>query len=323
MNRRIFGTVVLAALAAPAFCRAQVELKFKHVEGRERELRQVVKTDQILTINGMDLTTKVEQVVMMRVRTGKREADGKLPVRVNFDAIQQDMDLPGGLKFTFDSKHPEDAKVSNPALDIIKDIDNAIVGGGYTILLDKDDHVTAIEGAEAVVSKAGEINPKAAEAIKKQFDPATLKRGTEQEYAVVEPGLVRPGDTWERTEVEEIGQGQTITYKRKYEYLGTVEKNDKQYDRIGVKALDAAYAMDPASDNPVKVANGDLKVESTEGEVLFDREGGYVYETRSRDRLKGKLALTINGMEFPADLDLTFDQSTTLAGEPRRVDEKK
>ena len=48
--------------------------------------------------------------------------------------------------------------------------------------------------------------------MSKQFDSEKLKKSFEQESQILPDVLARPGETWERTQVIEIGGGQTLSF---------------------------------------------------------------------------------------------------------------
>jgi len=163
----------------------------------------------------------------------------------------------------------------------------------------------------------------------RELDPADRDRYADrwqhaQRHFVDEPvvavgeadGLVREGEPWERTETSDISGGQTLTFKKRYEYLGTVTKGGKTLDKIGVKALDVTLKMDPNVEAPAKITKSDLKVESSDGTILFDREAGTAVEHDETYRVKGDMTIVIkiNGedKELPSKIDLTIGSATTL-----------
>ena len=70
--------------------------------------------------------------------------------------------------------------------------------------------------------------------------------------------------------------------------------------------------MDPNSKSPLKVKSSELKITSSDGTILFDREKGAIVESTSKMRSEGDKKTEINGMELPAKLDLTIESKTTL-----------
>ena len=64
--------------------------------------------------------------------------------------------------------------------------------------------------------------------------------------------LARPGESWERTQVIEIGGGQTLSFRKKFEYKGTEKKGDKELDKIATKVLEVKYNTEPDSNLAVE-----------------------------------------------------------------------
>ena len=65
-------------------------------------------------------------------------------------------------------------------------------------------------------------------------------------------------------------------------------------------------------ESPLKVVESDLKVEGSEGVLPFDPAYGQIVSQRQELRIKGSLKLEVNGMEIPAQLDLTMENSVTM-----------
>jgi hypothetical protein len=304
------SALVVACLAAPGM--AQVKLELKHPEGSKATYKKTTKLHQVLTINGMEIPTDTDSVATTTEEVGKRTAEGKLPITETTAALKAQIDLPGGMNVTFDSANPDADKPDNPALASLQGIFKALVGTSYTVVLDKDGKVAAIEGAEKVLDKAGDLDPMVLEQLKARFSAEKLKKEREQEHNVFPDILVRTGEPWERTEVMDIGGGQTFTFKKRYEYQGTTEQGGKALDKISAKNTDVTYAMEANAANPAKVNKSDLKIASSDGEILFDRQAGKVVKRQTKTRITGDMTLEINGMEFPTKLDLTIETKTEL-----------
>ncbi len=123
--------------------------------------------------------------------------------------------------------------------------------------------------------------------------------------------MARSGEPWERTELVEIG-GQTLTFRKKYEYAGTAKKGDKTLDKITSKAIEVTYMQHPDTKAPLKVKKCDLKVDSSDGAILFDREAGHVVSSKAKAHIKGNITFSASGMEFSNALDLRIDAETEL-----------
>jgi Family of unknown function (DUF6263) len=290
---------------------AQVKLEHKYIEGQKLTYKTTSKTHQTLTLMGMEIETNDERSVVTSLTTGKRRSDSTLPLERKVESFRTEMALPGGMKLTFDTADPN-AKIDNPALAFLGDIFKLAGEVAYTVVLDDHNKVKAIEGAEKLQEKAEKLDPQARDLMSKQFDSEKLKKSFEQEVQILPDVLARPGESWERTQVIEIGGGQTLSFRKKFEYKGTEKKGDKDLHKISSKILEVKYNTDPDSNLPLKPVKSDLKPESSDGTILFDREEGHVVSSTDKVRIKGDITFSANGQEIPSTLDLTIETNVEL-----------
>lgn len=309
-RRVVTSLAVCVGLASASVVQAQVKLEQKVTENQTRTHKTQSKTHQILSIAGQDVETSAEQTIFTSSTAAKRNGDGSLPVTEKIESIRADINIVG-MQLTFDSANP-DVKVDNPALAPFIEPLKLISGSSYTVVLDDKNKVKFVEGTEKVVAKAENLNPTVAADFKSRFTPDRIKQEYEDNFGVIPTTLVREGEPWEQTTVSHLGSGQTLTFKKRYEYKGTAQKDGKTFDKIDVKSVEVAYAIDPDFPGPLKSPKSDLKVDSSSGHILFDREAGQIVETRHAVHIKGTLTLTINGQDLPSKLDLEMESTTTL-----------
>jgi Family of unknown function (DUF6263) len=290
---------------------AQVKLEHKYTEGRKLTYKTTSKTHQTLTLMGMEIETSEERSMITSMTTGKRRADSTLPVERKVESLRTEMSLPGGMNLKFDTADPN-AKIDAPGLAFLGDLFKLAGEVVYTVVLDDHNKVKAIEGTEKLKEKAEKLEGPAKDLMSKQFDSEKLKRGFEQESQILPDVLTRPGETWERTQVAEIGGGQTLSFRKKFEYTGTEKKGDKKLDKISSKIVEVKYQTDPDSNLPLKPVKSDLKPESSTGTILFDREEGHVVSSTDKVRIKGDITFSANGQEIPSTLDLTIETTVDL-----------
>jgi len=302
------GVGLMMMAAAPA-ARAQVKLEYKFPEGQTLTYKTTMKMNQILTLAGMEIPTEVEQTIVSSRVIGKRAGDSTLPVQEKVEAFRADMSLPGGMQITFDSKQP-DAKIENEQLAFLADVFKLAGETTYTVVLDGQNKVKAIEGTEKLQEKADKLNPLVRDTMRNRFSAEKLKVGFEESHGNLPDVLARPGEPWERTMT--INSDQELILRKKYEYAGTEKRGDKTLDKITVKTLDIKMKSDPNSQAPSKVTKSDLKVDSSDGTILFDREAGRVVESRDKLHVKGSLTVAAAGQEYPGELDLTMDTTQEL-----------
>jgi hypothetical protein len=232
-------------------------------------------------------------------------------VEEKVDSLQVELSLPGGVSVTFDSKDPE-KKPGNPQLAPLIEVYKIISGLSYTVVLDGQNKVKAVEGTEKLLEKANALDEMTKRSIQDRLDAQKLKAQFEQSHSNLPDILARPGEPWERTEKLELGGGQTLTFHKKYEYTGTEKRGDRTLDKITIKTTEVNYAMDPNSPSPLKVNKSDLKPETSEGTILFDREAGHVVSANGKIRIKGSMTFTAGGQEIPGELDLTIESESEL-----------
>ena len=299
------GVVLLSI--APA--QAQVSLVLKHPENQATQTETEVKLQQTMTIMGQEIQTSSDQTILTRQANGQRRADGNLPVEATIEAVKGTAIIQG-MTISFDSEKP-DAE-ADPRFKPITDSMKMIVGISYTLVFDQTGKVVAVEGTEKALEKASQTSPELAEAAKARFSADKIKQTANDQFGRFPEAPVRPGETWTRKEVQELGMGQTFTYEKTYEYVGPVEKDGKTLDKINVKVSSLHYSQDPNAGGPAKVTKNDLKIDSSEGTLLFDRNEGRVVEGTEKQHITGSLTLEVMGQSIDAGLDLTIEEHSNI-----------
>src|SRR5262249_12314930 len=137
-----------------------------------------------------------------------------------------------------------------------------------------DGRVARVEGIQATINKAP------AEAIKgleEQLNEQRLKDEFEIQMRMLPDTPVQVGDTWQRVESIPIAGGTTMAIDRVDEYLGTVNRGGRDLDQVKVTDKTVRLTLGQ-NDIGLTLKDSDLKVESSEGTLLFDRELGAVLE---------------------------------------------
>jgi len=305
--------VGMMALAAAPSARAQVKLEYKFPEGQTLTYKTTVKINQVMTLNGMEIPTEAQETVVSSRAIGKRAGDSTLPVQEKVVSVRSDLTLPGVGPITYDSKDP-DAKIDNEQLKAVglEDVFKLASQIAYTVVLDAKNKVKAIEGAEKLLEKADQLNPLVRDSMRSRLQADKLKAKFEQSHGNLPDVLARPGEPWERTETLDTGGGQELVFRKKYEYAGTEKKGDKSLDKITAKTTEVQLKVDPDSQAPAKVTKSELKVESSDGTILFDREAGRIVEARGKLHVKGTMTLSVQGQDLPGELDLTIETGSEL-----------
>ena len=290
-----FSWIALASIAS-----AQVTLQLKFPEGTTYETQTETKTTQTLTLAGMNIDTKTSAFIVSGATIGTRGANGVLKIEEKVRSMQTEMNLQG-TTLQFDSANP-DKKADNPALEPILDMYRAMYRMGTTKEVDAKNKLTAIKLPEGEVDKLPEI-------ARSRYSPEALKKAVEQTYHYLPDGPINKGDTWERSSEINLGAGQTMTFRIRFQYDGTVEQAGVTLDKITGKAFEVSFAI---NGNPtLNVVKNDLKIVDSASTYLFDRQKGWAVSHSSKTQIAGPLTLVINGTELESKLDLTIEEKTT------------
>jgi hypothetical protein len=296
-----------ALLLAGAALAQETKLEFKLVPGTFRT-QSTSRVEQVLTIMGQAIPTKADSTTVTRSTIGPRAADGSVRLEQKTESIAAKVQLPNGT-LTFDSTKPEATKADNEMLQALADIFKASTSAVYTIVLGKDNRAVSVDGIEKALAEAPEA---VRGALKDELSADAIKEATNQAYSLFPDKPVKKGDRWTRETVARIGGGQTLTFENFYEYQGTVEKAGKTYDKISVFTNGVKYAIKAPAGGQIDVKDSDLKIDSSSGTLLYDRELGRVVESTSTVHIVGAMTLSVNNMDLGTKLDLTMEQSSAI-----------
>jgi len=289
-------TFVFLLLAGTGF--AQVKLEHKLTEGLKFTQELISTIDQTLTIAGNETETKVEVQTMAEATIGKRDEDGKLPVKEKIKSLQVSIKGTAG-EYRFDSANPDDRGGSQ--LELLREVHKALASRTVTTVYGKDNRVAEIKcDGDLLLSKVSE------------FDPEYLKEIANQGLDVIPSNPVKKGDSWERTAKVDLGAGQMMQFKTNYTYEGTVEKDGQKLDKISSKTLSVEFSLADDSPLPISLKESKLKVKESKGVVLFDRKLGRIVESKETIRVAGGLTFVANGQELPSELDLKMETEIAL-----------
>ncbi len=287
-------SLLAAGFASPA--QAQVKLEHKFSDGRKTVTHTMMKVKQTLTLAGMAQETESERFAISTDQAGKRDADGKIRIEKKTDKLSVNLKI-AGMEVTFDSDDPS-KKAASPMLEPIWNMMRTAIKLKPVLVRDKSGKVVAVEGLENAADGAPEE-------FRGDFEPEKIKKTANQDFETLPSEAIKPGATWAKESDMPLGGGQTMTFTTDYKYIGEVQEGGKKLDKIEAKVT--AVSLTIANNPMVKLTKCELKpTESTET-LLFDREAGEQYSSKSKTRIQGVVDLEINGMAFPGKLDLTIE----------------
>lgn len=269
--------------------------------GAMQEAEVEVKSDQILTIAGMPLETHANTFLTMQEKVVGTSSTGGWKLEGGFSLVQADHEFPGGLKMSFNSNNPEQADTAGP-LGVIVEALKATADAKWVAETDAEHQITKMEYIDDPFANVDDM-------LKGDTSPESLKKRRTVELLRYPVDLVKPGDTWTRSEEADLGGGQTLTLEKEYTYAGTEERDGGMFDKVTVKVLKAEYDMDDNSPSPAKVTDSELKVAESEGTYWYDRQLQAFSEIQDKVRITGTLSMEINDQKLPGELDLTMEST--------------
>jgi Family of unknown function (DUF6263) len=307
----ILGLLPQMVLWSP-LVQAQIKLEFKFPEGQSLTYKTTSRTRQLLTLmGGMEKVSVLRETKLSTRSVGKCRDDSSLPIEETNQFLRAEYTVPDGIKLTLDSSEPN-IKIDNPQLAFLADVFKLENSIAYTVVLDKQKKVKEIEGTEKLKEMAEQLADSIArEEFQRANSVDRLRTKFEQALRILPDVPAHAGESWERTELLEIN-GKTLTVRKKYEYVGTEKKGDKILEKIGQKLLDVKYDTDANEKLPLKVAKSSLKIQSSEGTILFDREEGHIASASQKVQFKGNMTFSGAGVDQTGEFDLTFDTNTQL-----------
>ncbi len=189
--------------------------------------------------------------------------------------VKMDLDV-GGNKIQFDST--KEVKADNRLGDFYK----SLTGLEFQVTLDKEGRPTKVEGREEFLNKVAAAD----QALTRQImSEAALRQLAEACFAGPPGHAVRPGDTWTRKSVLEVGSLASYCCTYTYSYKG----KEGKFDRIEVEStLTVLPAAEGGGALPFKFKQGKGNSGGA-GVILFDRARGRIDSLESTLNIEGVL----------------------------------
>lgn len=294
------ATASLLALLLPIAAMAETELIHQptYEAGETIRMEVEVKTDQSLKINGMNLDTGGDNFIVT-TETIEEASGMKTTRKGKFDTFQMLVKLPGGQELQFDAANPDATTAAGP-LGQIADFVKAVSAATWTSKTDENGQIQSVE-------YEGDLSD-IPETFKGDLSPERTKKQVETHLKRLPGKTVNVGDSWERDETANLGQGQEFQLQRTFTYLGPDEHNGKMMEKVGMKTTSVAF--DLGGNLPLQLKESDLKVESSDGAYWYDPELREIVEIQDKNNFVGTMTFVANGNELPAELDLTMEVGT-------------
>jgi hypothetical protein len=256
----LLAVAVTGAIAAPA-PEASPVIRYKFKAGDKLHYTLVQKMEMTMTVNGMDISTKVNQTADMtwQIVSVDKEGNGRMKQKIN--RIRYTLDLPGG-KEELDT---DDLKADGAIGKMLGAFFKAAVSEPFEVTLAPTGAVKSVKVPESIV-KAAKGLPGLAEMFSEEGMKTMLSQGG---FVLPKQAPVK-GKSWKnkmelKTPAGKMIMTVTQTYKGQMKRDG---KTLEEFSLVPVSTLEAN------GDNPTKITRQESK-----GTAYFDKAAGRLVET--------------------------------------------
>ena len=308
MARVRFAILIAAMSFLPLPARAQVTLAVKRLPGRTTQRTERTVVEHIFDVMGMKVEIAEDTTTVLTDTVGQTGVGGETPVTVRYDAIAQTKRDVQGPVLRYDSRK-RNSKTDDWSFNLLIEGFDATIGTELTYRFATNGAVASVDGLEATLQR---LPRSVAHALRTQLKSARLMADRQQEIDRLPTDPVNAGDTWLRTEVLATNMG-IFVVERQYEYAGVTRQDGRSFDHIRFSDRSIAQPASPNPAEPELVSYDNLKIQSSEGTLLFDREAGETVECDASLRFTGVLKSPSENGDFSAEMDISILRSTRVA----------
>jgi hypothetical protein len=281
--------VLLAAGAAPA----QTTLRFKFKEGEKLDYVMDQKMKTAMNVNGMDIDTKVDQVVEMTWHVKKVDEQGNAQVHLKIGRVKMNIDSFGG-NFELDSANLKED--NSPTGKILGGVVGAMAAMDMTFTMGPTGEMKDTKVSEEATKKLADLP--GADKFAEFMSPEALSKMANGGVFLPKEA-VEKGKSWKQQTDAKTPFGK-MTGDMTYTYEGEEQKDGRTLAKIAVKPVLKVEA-DP--DAQVQLS---IKEQDGKGHVYFDSQAGRIVETVNESKMV--MAVEVNGMT----INQSITQNTSL-----------
>ncbi|GEM_PF-1065242 len=291
-------SLLLICLAFTTQATAEEVILFPdYKKGDSHVYEATVEINQTLSLNGMNIETAVSTMDERQLDvTKKSETSTSFELKTN--RMQFNMTLPGGVTASFSSENPDrepEIPQLKPLFELLKVVSNLTASMELNNSGEIDELSINAEGLDSLP-----------EEMKSFISDERLKDQMNQEFKRIPTDAVKKGDTWERSEVFDAGQGQYFSYTTTYKYEGQIEQDGKTYEKVTATYKDPKFDIEAGSAIPLGIKSSDLDMSKSSATFLSEPGRKGLTKSNGTMNFKGDLVfLGPGGNEIPGELDLT------------------
>jgi hypothetical protein len=285
MRRR--SAACLALLALPLAAAAQeANLEWKFKEGMTLYQLTTNKMQQKVSVAGMNQELPINQQTLVKLTVKKVNPDKS--VELEQTTVRSKTE---GLPFG--------------------GVDEKLKGLTYTFTLGPDRKVTKFDGAEELKKRFANEDEQTKQMLGAMFREEVMKRGVEENFAMLPGKTVKVGEQWKRSSTFPLGPLGKMKMDVTYTYKGKAKHEGAEVDQVDYTAkLEWTGSEDAGEGAPFKIVKGKLEAKEFAGKFFYDAAKGHPVHNETSTKLGGTLTVAVGGMEL--EMSLEMDQKTTV-----------
>lgn len=304
----IFLSVVLLLFSTEIDAQTQrpVQLEWQIPAGVKRVTKLETTLTQEMEANGLKIKTNVEQTLVSSATAGQRDPAGRTPIAQQVESLNATMTLPYEVRVNYDSS--KEFKKTGTIVDSVLESLHIFSSAKWTTIVDRGLKAIAVEGNDELLAT---LSPEVQQGLRSQLSDETLLRNHNQMINSMPTEAVSKGQKWKRTHYVDFDLGQVMAFEKEFRYEGVVKVEGRTVDKISQRVVKVSLVV---GDNPlnVKLIESDFKVESSEGVVYFDRQTGWIFQSREKTKISGAMSLEVQEKLTKAKVQLSISNRMTV-----------
>lgn len=282
---------------------AQVELKFDFEPGRVDQYQTDEIVRQSLRVFGTELTTQIEQSMVLRREAAQRDEMARIPLQYSVESLTHKLSKDGVVRFSFDSSQP-DGEDPLKELARFRKFLTAKSNSQWTTTIDPEHQVVTVDDFDNLLQQLDEEH---AHSLAPLFDLNYVMGVEAAKFHSIPIEAIEPGFEWTADEELRVASGQSIHLERRYTYAGTEVIDGRELHSIDISVEQAKWEIDRELFGERAIKPAELEVINGSGRLMFDATAGCIESRKESISLKGELEFEISDREARAVIDLEIE----------------
>jgi hypothetical protein len=308
------AALVIVALGATVAAQDKQKFEIKLTKDSPFYQKMETKVQQIIKVQGQDLTQKQDSTFYFKWTPEKQDGD-KWTLKQKIEGLAMTIDISGNPISYSSLKKDQPGSTGNPGL---MDFFKSLEGAEFNVTLNtKDWKVEKVDGKEDFIKKLGAGSPQMDSLLKKIMTDDALKQMADPTYSLIPDQPKAVNETWEKKQTLNLGPIGSYDVTYKFTYKGK-DTEKKELDHIEVVPTLAYKAPAEGTEGLLfRIKSGTMETKPIEqadqlpaSAILYNPATGRIEKATISMKLRGELIVTIGGTDTKVELDQR--QTTTI-----------